>query len=133
MHVFIGSRLAVLAESGDKMSFGDKLVNYVGMAIGAGVGIAVGWIIYKRTMARAAELARQDAVLAAQEEGRADDDQGTPYLDRDDTLLNPDDAAAILSDDDLSLWETQVAEDDEDEDENGKKGASKGYSTTGQS
>lgn len=114
MHVFIGSRLAILAESGDKMSFGDKFVNYLSMAIGGGVGIAVGWIIYRRTMARAAEIAREDEEGAgAQEEGRVGG--GSPYLDREDTLMDPEDAAALMSDDDLSMWETQVDEDAEDE------------------
>ena len=88
------------------MSFGDRVVNYISMAIGATVGITVGWIIYKRTMTRAAELAREDNEAAtAEEEGRA-----TPYLDTEDTLMDPEDAAALMSDDDMSLWETQVDE-----------------------
>lgn len=120
MHVFIGSRLAILAESGDDMSFGDKFVNYLSMAIGGGVGIAVGWIIYRRTMARAAEIAREDEEGAgAQEEGRAGG--GAPYLDREDTLMDPEDAAALMSDDDLSMWETQVDEDAEEDEAGGRK------------
>lgn len=87
------------------MSLGDRLINYLSMAIGAAVGITVGWIIYKRTMARAAEVAREDA---AAEEGRAGN---APYLDTEDTLMDPEDAAALMSDDDMSLWETQVDED----------------------
>jgi hypothetical protein len=106
VHVFIGSRLAILAENGDKMSFGDRLVNYISMFIGAAVGIIVGWVIYKRTMARAAELALEENVAAAEEEGRAG--VASPYLDTEDTLVDPEDAAALMSDDDLSLWETQV-------------------------
>lgn len=88
------------------MSFGDRVVNYIGMAIGAGVGITVGWIIYRRTMARAAELAREDDATTAEEEGRA-----APYLDTEDTLIDPEDAAALMSDDDMSLWETQMDDD----------------------
>ncbi|KAG9256975.1 snare associated Golgi protein-domain-containing protein [Emericellopsis atlantica] len=108
VHVFIGSRLAILAESDDKMSWGDKMVNYLSMAVGAGVGITVGYIIYKRTMARAAEIAHSQAREDEEaEEGRA---HGA-YLDREDTLMDPEDAANLMTDDDLSLWETQVDED----------------------
>ncbi|KAK0733450.1 hypothetical protein B0T26DRAFT_634522 [Lasiosphaeria miniovina] len=59
IHVFIGSRLARIVESGDKMSGRDRAINYASMAIGALVGFGVGLIIYRRTMARAAELARE--------------------------------------------------------------------------
>ncbi|KFH47913.1 Golgi apparatus membrane protein-like protein [Hapsidospora chrysogenum ATCC 11550] len=111
VHVFIGSRLAILAENGDKLSFGDRLVNYLSILLGAAVGITVGWVIYKRTMARAAELALEENVAAAEEEGRAG--VSSPYLDTEDTLVDPEDAAALMSDDDLSLWETQFDEDAE--------------------
>lgn len=94
------------------------MVNYLSMALGGAVGIAVGWIIYRRTMARAAEIAREDQA-DAQEEGRAG--SSTPYLDRDDTLIDPEDAAALMSDDDLSLWETQVDEDAEERSDDGGK------------
>ena len=57
MPVFIGSRLAILADQGDKMSAGDKAVNYISMAVGAVLGLVVSWLIYRRTMSRAAELA----------------------------------------------------------------------------
>lgn len=103
------------------MSFGAKLINYLSMAVGGGVGIAVGWIIYRRTMARAAEIAREEDTDGAQEEGRA----STPYLDREDTLMDPEDAAALMSDDDLSLWETQVDEDAEERSDDGSDGGKK--------
>lgn len=113
MHIFIGSRLAILAEKGDTMTLGDKAINYLSMFIGGSVGVGVGLIIYRRTMARAAELAREDA---AGEEGDAG------YEDTEGTLMDPDDAAALMSDDDMSMWETQVDDyrdddaDDVDED-----------------
>lgn len=86
------------------MSFGDRMINYLSMAVSGAVGIAVGWIVYKRTMARAAELARETAA----EEGYSN----RSYLDAEDTLMDPEDAAALMSDDDMSLWETQVNGDD---------------------
>lgn len=92
------------------MSFGDRMINYLSMAVGGIVGIAVGWVIFQRTMARAAEIAREEAA----EEGNAG---AGPYLDtEEDTLMDPEDAAALMSDDDLSLWETQVEEDWDRED-----------------
>ncbi|KAK7417187.1 Tlg2-vesicle protein [Neonectria magnoliae] len=99
VHVFIGSRLALLAEKGDSMSAGDKAINYLSMAIGGAVGLTVGLIIYRRTMARAAELARIDAHGTAAEEGDAG------YEDTDSSsLIDPDDAAVLMSEDDISLW-----------------------------
>lgn len=60
--MFIGSRLALLVESGDKMSAGDRAINYISMILFGLVGAAVGIIIYRRTMARAAELAREEGL-----------------------------------------------------------------------
>ncbi|KAK4132444.1 hypothetical protein BT67DRAFT_336937, partial [Trichocladium antarcticum] len=59
VHVFIGSRLALLAESGDKMTGWDLAINYASMGVFGLLGFAVGVFIYRRTMARAAELARE--------------------------------------------------------------------------
>ncbi|KAH7162743.1 hypothetical protein B0J13DRAFT_615365 [Dactylonectria estremocensis] len=114
VHVFIGSRLALLAEKGDQMSAGDKAVNYISMAIGGAVGLTVGLIIYRRTMARAAELARVDAQSgAAAEEGDAG------YEDAESSsLIDPEDAAVLMSDDDISLWgRDDAVYRDEDDDE----------------
>ncbi|KID91182.1 TLG2-vesicle protein of 38 kDa [Metarhizium guizhouense ARSEF 977] len=108
IHVFIGSRLAILAEEGDKMTAGDKAVNYIGMAVGGIIGLAVGLAIYRRTMARAAELALeegQDIGHVEQGSGRYDDTDDTD--DTDATLLDPEDAAAIMSGDHVSLWGAQ--------------------------
>lgn len=103
IHVFIGSRLAIIAEAGDSMTTRDKMVNYASMIIGGAIGAAAGIIIYRRTMARAAELALEEAtVIIAAEEGEGG------YEDTDDTLLDPEDAAHAMGDDDVSLWDTQV-------------------------
>jgi hypothetical protein len=102
------------------MSLRDKVVNYTSMIIGGAVGAAAGIIIYRRTMARAEELAREEATINAAEEGTVG------YEDTDDTLMDPEDAAHAMGDDDVSLWDTQVddgwgeAYDDEDDDGNAK-------------
>lgn len=60
IHVFIGSRLAAIARSGEKMTAGTRAVNYASIAIGAVVGAFTGWYIYRKTMARAAELEAEE-------------------------------------------------------------------------
>lgn len=119
MHVFIGSRLALLAESGDKMSAGDRAINYASMALGGLLGFGVGLFIYQRTMARAAELAREaeleagggGSTLLLGAEGTDEDEEaaGVGVDDGDGPLVHPDelDAAAIMDDDDISLWDTE--------------------------
>ncbi|KAF5020559.1 hypothetical protein F66182_7423 [Fusarium sp. NRRL 66182] len=123
VHVFIGSRLALLAEKGDKMSAGSKAINYVSMILGAAVGLIVGLIIYRRTMARAEELARReglDPTAPSAEEGEAG------YADSDHSpLMDPEDAAVLMSDDDISLWERDGLDDsyhDEEDEDTNKRG-----------
>ena len=125
VHVFIGSRLALLAEEGDKMSTKDRIINFGSMLAGGLVGLVVGWLIFRRTMRRAAEIAAEDALEA----GLAIDDggaRGGEYADSDaddfsatttagrnaaaqrrPLMMDPDEAALVLDDDDISLWETE--------------------------
>ena len=101
------------------MTLRDKIVDWLGLAISANVGISIGLAIYRGTMARAAEIAREEgldpAVQSSAEEGVAG------YEDGDGTLMDPEDAAALMSDDDLSMWDTQV-EDGNYRDEDGGHG-----------
>lgn len=134
VHVFIGSRLALLAGDDETMSFGNKVLNYASMLIGATVGIGVGWFIYQRTMARAAELAREEEEAGgvgrplqsgAGRNGEYVDEEagvvGTGAHQEDARLMNPEDAAALMvDDDDISLWDT--AEDGGWGDEDGAGG-----------
>lgn len=110
MHVFIGSRLALLAESGDQMTGWDRAINYISMFVFGVLGFAVGLFIYRRTMARAAELTREseledgDALL----NGVGDIEEGVLGDDLENgRMVHPDelDAAALMDDDDISLWE----------------------------
>jgi uncharacterized membrane protein YdjX (TVP38/TMEM64 family) len=61
IHVFIGSRLAAIAKSGEQMSAGTKAVNYTSIVVGGLVGAGVGWYIYRSTIQRARELETQEA------------------------------------------------------------------------
>ncbi|RYP54953.1 hypothetical protein DL768_000269 [Monosporascus sp. mg162] len=121
VHVFIGSRLAMLAESGDKMTVGDKAVNYLSMLVGSVVGLVVGLVVYRRTMARAEQLAREELEAGTGGGPVGDGRLGDDYGDLEEgivaaQLLGEADEAALMSDDDISLWarEDGVIADPED-------------------
>ena len=97
------------------MTLGTKVVNYLSMMFFGLVGLGVGLVVYRRTMARAAEIAREEGNeenAQAAEEGlvgagafsydEADEDRDAR------SLMDPEDAAALMSEDDLSLWETPI-------------------------
>ena len=46
--VFIGSRLAVIAKSGEKMDMTTKVINWASIIFGVVLGVLTGWIIYRR-------------------------------------------------------------------------------------
>lgn len=61
IHVFIGSRLAIIAKSHEQMSGGAKALNYGSIVVGGLIGASVGWYIYQKTMSRARELETEQA------------------------------------------------------------------------
>ncbi|KAI0176303.1 hypothetical protein GGR52DRAFT_540349, partial [Hypoxylon sp. FL1284] len=150
VHVFIGSRLARLADAGDRMSPGDRAVNYLSMLLGSLLGMATGLLIYRRTMARAKELAREDAAA-----GRGDADNAglvsdsdadeLDYADLEEGVLGGGggrqhrageaDEAALMGGDDISLWETDAAgaayRDDEDAASDGVNRVGNGHRSKG--
>lgn len=126
IHVFIGSRLAMLG--GDAMTAGDKAINYLSMLFSMVLGTAIGLVIYRRTMARAKELALEEA---AETGGVIDPTGEMPFGEYDDgedgdlergvlstamgsggrsSRRGESDAAALMDDDDISLWETDAME-----------------------
>lgn len=46
--IFIGSRLAVIAKSGEKMDTGTKIINWAGIIFGVLLGAFTGWFIYTK-------------------------------------------------------------------------------------
>jgi uncharacterized membrane protein YdjX (TVP38/TMEM64 family) len=101
IHVFIGSRLAVIAESeGGKMDAGTKAINYISIIVGGVLGTAVGYVIYQRTMTRARELEVEE-LEAGRREGAVV--VGREYSDSGDA--GDADAAVLMYDDDISLWD----------------------------
>jgi uncharacterized membrane protein YdjX (TVP38/TMEM64 family) len=69
IHVFIGSRLAQIAENGGKMDTGTKAINYASIIIGSIIGAVVGWWIYRKTIARARELEEEELENGLQDGG----------------------------------------------------------------
>jgi hypothetical protein len=84
IHVFIGSRLAEFARSGDKWDTGTKLINWASIIFGVGLGIFTGWWVYKKTQARARQLENEEQSKADSEEpldGLQQDAQGLEHPD----------------------------------------------------
>jgi len=48
VHIFIGSRLAAIAKSGEKMDASTKAINWASIIGGGVVGAVTGWLIYRR-------------------------------------------------------------------------------------
>lgn len=131
VHVFVGSRLALLAEEGDRMGLGDRLVNYLSMAFGVLLGAGVGYFIYRRTMDRAAEIARGDAAAGTAGGRPLEEGVRAPggtrrgdYVDEDGEgtrLMDPNEAAALMvDDDDISLWDAAGDDEEDAEEERGR-------------
>ena len=147
VHIFIGSRLALLASSGDKMTTRDRLINYISMLVFGAIGATVGYLIWKRTMARAEELAHEEGLdgvdslaaaagtTAAGEVHRTadgslevEDDADEDYADLEGNtggrLLvggnagREQDLRRQSSESDISLWETDRYRDSWDEEAN---------------
>ncbi|KAL5615359.1 uncharacterized protein BROUX77_001196 [Berkeleyomyces rouxiae] len=99
VHVWLASKLALLAENGDTMSFGEKLVNYFSMGVAGAIGITVTVLIYRRTMSRAAEIVRS---------GNAGEDD---FEDLEHGLVENDQPSVLGDEDALSLWGPEDEED----------------------
>lgn len=59
--IFTGNRLGAIAEHGDTMDTGTKVISYLSIIFGIAVGITTGTVIYRKTKARAEELRVQEA------------------------------------------------------------------------
>jgi len=106
VHVFVGSRLASLAESGEKMDPVTKAINFASVIGGGLLGAGVGYVIYQRTVARARQLELEESQSLG--EGSGDYLQGEEEA-------GLTDAAGAMNDDDLSLWDNDEDEGYRDE------------------
>jgi len=98
------------------MDASTKAINYASIIIGGIIGTAVGYIIYQRTMARSRELeiAELEAGNLSPEEAAAvRGDLRREYSDLDGIGEEEEldlDAAALMNDDDISLWDNERVE-----------------------
>jgi uncharacterized membrane protein YdjX (TVP38/TMEM64 family) len=112
IHVFIGSRFAVLVDTGAKMDMATRIVNYASIIAGSLLGIGLGYYIYQRTVARARQLKLEENQGLARTPGSGGSRNG--YFEA--PLDDPEAFAAEgMDDDDISLW---------DNDEDGYRDAS---------
>ncbi|KAL8927638.1 MAG: hypothetical protein Q9172_001267 [Xanthocarpia lactea] len=58
--IFIGTRLAAIARSGEKMDATSKAINWISIVGGLILGMVTGWLIYKKTTARARQLESEE-------------------------------------------------------------------------
>ncbi|KAI9759640.1 MAG: intercellular trafficking and secretion [Chaenotheca gracillima] len=100
--VFIGGRLGQLAETGGKMDAKTRAINYISIAIGAIIAVAVAWFIYQKTMARARQL--------ESEGGNANREEPEDGSFMDDPEANIGDAD-LRGADDISLAEGEYRDD----------------------
>jgi hypothetical protein len=113
LHIFIGSQLEKIAESGGKMPPGTKALSYVSIGIGAVAGVATGWFMYKKTKERAAELEAEERAGIRR---RSVEDLDNEYADDPSAL----EAATRLreDDDDISLrtggWDNEYHDEPTD-------------------
>ncbi|KAL8762127.1 MAG: hypothetical protein Q9184_001812 [Pyrenodesmia sp. 2 TL-2023] len=96
--IFIGTRLAAIARTGKKSDPTSTAINWISIIGGVILGVVTGWLIYKRTVARARELEseerngpRQPAPRGRAFSDDADDDAATATLLRDDQIDFPAD------------------------------------------
>jgi len=79
------------------MDASTKAINYASIIIGGVIGVAVGYIIYQRTIARAKELEIEELEAARGEGG----ERVEGYFDGVPT------EAAGMDEDDISLWDNE--------------------------
>jgi uncharacterized membrane protein YdjX (TVP38/TMEM64 family) len=119
IHVFIGSRLASLAESGGKMDMGTKIVNYISIIGGAVLGAVVGYVIYNRTVERARQLEEEENQALVDTPGFLNRGEYFEDEEAEVGLAN----AGDMNDDDISLWgNDDEYRDDWTDEESGQAG-----------
>lgn len=58
--IYIGGKLADIAENGGKMDATTKAISYISILAGSAAGIGIGWVVYRQTQARAQQLETEE-------------------------------------------------------------------------
>ncbi|KAI4183935.1 MAG: hypothetical protein L6R41_005086 [Letrouitia leprolyta] len=96
--IFIGTRLAAITKDKDKKDPTAKAINWISIVGGLILGIVTGWLIYKKTVARAQEIEAEERAGSRQSGSRTrqflddpEDHAATADLLRDDQIDFRDD------------------------------------------
>ncbi|THY34815.1 hypothetical protein D6D01_01850 [Aureobasidium pullulans] len=117
LHVFVGSQLGRIADSGDKMDAKTKAISYLSIAIGLTAGLATGFIMYTKTKSRARELEAEEREAAIRGEAPDGDDfEEEGRYEYSDDAMEREATEAIRGDDGISLRSDQEYRDDFDDD-----------------
>ncbi|KAG8526962.1 uncharacterized protein KY384_008391 [Bacidia gigantensis] len=113
--VFVGSRLAAIAKSGEKMDASTKAINWASIIFGVLLGVVTGWLIYTRTMARSRQLEAEERGIGRQPTSQPadfvddpEDQAATATLIRDDQIDFLDSRANVSYEDDFTDDEDNV-------------------------
>ncbi|KAI9684086.1 MAG: Tlg2-vesicle protein [Trizodia sp. TS-e1964] len=111
IHVFIGSRLAIIAEKGEEMDTATTILNYASIVGGALLGAATGYFIYQRTMARSQQLeAEEQSQIAAAIRNQSG--HGNFADDLDEAAIS---STAPLDGDEIDFYEDDYYDDEDDD------------------
>ena len=58
--IYVGGKLADIAENGGKMDAATKAISYISIIVGSAAGIGIGWVVYRQTQARAQQLENEE-------------------------------------------------------------------------
>ena len=103
VHVFVGSRLAAIAEAGGEMDTLTRIINYASI-LGFGVlGAGVGYVIYQKTVERARQIEEEESQVLVDRDGgyfEGIEEEEGEEAEETDALVHGE-----FGDDDISLWD----------------------------
>ena len=112
--VFVGSRLAVIAKSGEKMDAGTKAINWISIILGVLLGVATGWLIYTRTLARSRQLEAEGRMGARHPNPQPTDFADDPEEQTATAMLIHDDQIDFLDQARDSGYQDEFTDDEDD-------------------
>ena len=112
--VFVGSRLAVIARSGEKMDTATKTVNWASIVFGVLLGAATGWLIYTRTFARSQQIEAEERAAGRHPTTQSADFSDEPEEHAATATLIRDDQIDFLDRDGNGTYRDEFTDDEDD-------------------
>ncbi|KAL8774725.1 MAG: hypothetical protein Q9209_000664 [Squamulea sp. 1 TL-2023] len=116
--IFIGTRLAAIARSGEKMDATSKAINWISIIGGLIFGIVTGWLIYKKTTERAQQLESTERSSQRHSGARPGDFADDPDDHTATATLLQDDQIDFRDDHDSHTYHDEYTDDDNDDEDN---------------